>query len=203
MTVILAAGDYPKKKSKAHKLLESATRVVACDGAALSYIKDFGKAPEIIIGDLDSFAREGQGQDRRSTAETIIKIADQDTNDLSKAIDFCRARGWDDIIVVGATGKREDHMIANVFLALEKEVMIVTEYGTFAPVKDSLELKLSVGTPVSIFAPDPKTKVKSVGLEWPLDKHKFTNLYSAALNRTNAEKLILTTNRPILVYTSL
>lgn len=195
MTVILAAGDYPKKKSKAHKLLESATRVVACDGAAFSYIKDFGKAPEIIIGDLDSL--DG------SNGSNIIHISSQDTNDLEKAIDFCRARGWDDIIVVGATGKREDHMIANVFLALEKAVMIVTEYGTFAPVKDSLELKLSVGTPVSIFAPDPKTKVKSVGLEWPLDKHKFTNLYSAALNRTNAETMILTTNRPILVYTAL
>lgn len=203
MTVILAAGDYPKKKSKAHKLLESATRVVACDGAALSYIKDFGKAPEIIIGDLDSLG-EGLESRSRSTKETnLIHISSQDTNDLEKAIDFCRARGWDDIIVVGATGKREDHMIANVFLALEKEVMIVTEYGTFAPVKDSLELKLSVGTPVSIFAPDPKTKVKSVGLEWPLDKHKFTNLYSAALNRTNAETMILTTNRPILVYTAL
>lgn len=201
MTVILAAGDYPKKKSKAHKLLESATRVVACDGAALAYFKDFGKAPEIIIGDLDSL--DLSNLSNVSNFSNLIHLTSQDTNDLNKAIDFCRARGWDDIIVVGATGKREDHMIANVFLALEKEVMIVTEYGTFAPVKDSLELKLSVGTPVSIFAPDPKTKVKSVGLEWPLDKHKFTNLYSAALNRTNAETMILTTNRPILVYTAL
>ncbi len=195
MTVILAAGDYPKKKSKAHKLLESSTRVVACDGAAFSYIKDFGKAPEIIIGDLDSL--DG------SNGSNIIHIASQDTNDLSKAIDFCRARGWDDIIVVGATGKREDHSTANIFLALEKRVMLVSEYGIFSPIEDRLELKLKIGTPVSIFAPDPKTKVKSVGLEWPLDKHKFTNLYSAALNRTNAETMILTTNRPILVYTAL
>lgn len=195
MTVILAAGDYPKKKSKAHKLLESATRVVACDGAAFSYIKDFGKAPEIIIGDLDSL--DG------SNGSNIIHISSQDTNDLEKAIDFCRARGWDDIIVVGATGKREDHSTANIFLALEKRVMLVSEYGIFSPIEDRLELKLKIGTPVSIFAPDPKTKVKSVGLEWPLDKHKFTNLYSAALNRTNAETMILTTNRPILVYTAL
>lgn len=195
MTVILAAGDYPKKGSKAHKLLESATRVVACDGAALKYIKDFGKGPEIIIGDLDSL--DG------SNGSNIIHISSQDTNDLSKAIDFCRARGWDDIIVVGATGKREDHSTANIFLALEKRVMLVSEYGIFSPIEDRLELKLKIGTPVSIFAPDPKTKVKSVGLEWPLDNHKFTNLYSAALNRTNAEKIILTTNRPILVYTAL
>lgn len=198
MTVILAAGDYPKKKSRAHKLLESATRVVACDGAALKYIKDFGEAPEIIIGDLDSLELS-----TLSNVSNLIHIADQNTNDLSKAIDFCRARGWDDIIVVGATGKREDHSTANIFLALEKRVMLVSEFGIFSPIEDKLELKLKIGTPVSIFAPDPKTKVKSEGLEWSLNNHKFTNLYSAALNRTNAEKIILTTNRPILVYTAL
>lgn len=200
MTVILAAGDYPKKKSRAHKLLESATRVVACDGAALKYIKDFGKGPEIVIGDMDSFRG---AEDVTLYHSNLIHIADQDTNDLSKAIDFCRARGWDDIIVVGATGKREDHSTANIFLALDKRVMLVSEFGIFSPIEDRLELKLKIGTPVSIFAPDPKTKVKSVGLEWPLDNHKFTNLYSAALNRTNAEKITLNTNRPILVYTAL
>lgn len=200
MTVILAAGDYPKKKSRAHKLLESATRVVACDGAALKYIKDFGKGPEIVIGDMDSFRG---AEDVTLYHSNLIHIADQDTNDLSKAIDFCRARGWDDIIVVGATGKREDHSTANIFLALDKRVMLVSEFGIFSPIEDRLELKLKIGTTVSIFAPDPKTKVKSVGLEWPLDNHKFTNLYSAALNRTNAEKITLNTNRPILVYTAL
>ena len=36
-TVILAAGDFPKKGGTAWKLLATATRVVACDSAADAY----------------------------------------------------------------------------------------------------------------------------------------------------------------------
>lgn len=201
MTVILAAGDYPKKP-RSRKFLESATRVVACDGAALRYIKDFGKGPDVVIGDCDSLKVPGICKVLDAKSE-LIQISEQDTNDLDKAIRFCREKGWNDIVVLGATGKREDHTLANIFLALEKEVMIVSDFGVFMPVNGEFTFKTEIGSPVSIFAPDPKTKVESSGLSWPLDKHNFTNLYSAALNRTNAEEVTLKTNRPILVYTAL
>lgn len=198
MTVILAAGDYPKKTSKAHTLLESATRVVACDGAAKNYLNDFAREPDVVVGDLDSIDAS-----TLSTFSNVIRIPDQDTNDLAKAIDFCRSKGWEDIVVLGASGKREDHAIANVFLALDKKVKLISDYGTFFPVDDELELDCRLGQPVSIFATDPDTRVTSEGLAWPLDNHKFTTLYSATLNRTNAEKLRLKTDRPILVYIAL
>ena len=53
-TVILAAGDFPKKGGTAWKLLATATRVVACDSAADAYRRRFRKWPDVIIGDLDS-----------------------------------------------------------------------------------------------------------------------------------------------------
>lgn len=198
MTVILAAGDYPKKTSKAHTLLESATRVVACDGAAKNYLNDFAREPDVVVGDLDSIDAS-----TLSTFSNVIRIPDQDTNDLAKAIDFCRSKGWEDIVVLGASGKREDHAMANAFLALDKKVKLISDYGTFFPVDDELELDCRLGQPVSIFATDPDTRVTSEGLAWPLDNHKFTTLYSATLNRTNAEKLRLKTDRPILVYIAL
>lgn len=198
MTVILAAGDYPKKTSKAHTLLESATRVVACDGAAKNYLNDFAREPDVVVGDLDSIDAS-----TLSTFSNVIRIPDQDTNDLAKAIDFCRSKGWEDIVVLGASGKREDHAMANAFLALDKKVKLISDYGTFFPVDDELELDCRLGQPVSIFATDPDTRVTSEGLTWPLDNHKFTTLYSATLNRTNAEKLRLKTDRPILVYIAL
>ena len=56
-TVILAAGDFPKKGGAAWKLLAAAKRVVACDSAADAYRRRFRKWPTVIIGDLDSFSR--------------------------------------------------------------------------------------------------------------------------------------------------
>ena len=48
----------------------------------------------------------------------FVRVAEQETNDLDKAIRLCRERGWGDLVVVGATGLREDHAIGNVYRAL-------------------------------------------------------------------------------------
>ena len=47
-TVILAAGDFPRRGGAAWRLLESATRVVACDGAANAYRRRFGAWPASV-----------------------------------------------------------------------------------------------------------------------------------------------------------
>ena len=52
----------------------------------------------------------------------FVRVAEQETNDLDKAIRLCRERGWGDLVVVGATGLREDHAIGNVYRALAAEV---------------------------------------------------------------------------------
>ena len=47
-TVILAAGDFPRRGGAAWRLLKSATRVVACDGAANAYRRRFGAWPASV-----------------------------------------------------------------------------------------------------------------------------------------------------------
>ena len=106
-------------------------------------------------------------------------------------------------MIVGATGKREDHAIGNVFRALDYGCEIVTDHGRFTPVRGKASFKVVKGAAVSIFAPDPKTRMTSKGLEWPLDEVKFRNLYCATLNRTTATRVTLTTTRPISVYIAL
>ena len=192
-TVILAAGDFPKKGGAAWKLLAGATRVVACDSAADTYHRRFRKWPAVIIGDLDSVCA-------RSVPCRVIHDADQDTNDLEKAISYCAQQGWRKPVIVGATGRREDHTLGNVFRALDYGCEIVTDCGRFIPVRGKVTLTVAKGTAVSIFAPDPKTRMTSQGLEWPLDDVKFKNLYCATLNRTTAARVKLTCTRPISVF---
>ena len=197
-TVILAAGDFPKKGGAAWGLLAAAMRVIACDSAADAYRRRFRKWPDVIIGDLDSLrAVEDVGHYR---GVELIRISDQDTNDLEKAMSYCAKRGWKNPVIVGATGKREDHAIGNVFRALDYGLEIVTDRGRFIPVRGKAALKLRKGAAVSVFAPDPKTRMTSKGLKWPLDDVKFKNLYCATLNRATASRVTLTTTRPISVY---
>ena len=214
-TVILAAGDFPKKGGAAWKLLAAARRVVACDSAADAYRRRFRKWPAVIIGDFDSVGGGPRRPwtDRRPSAggavrpgphasqpPVCVRIPDQNTNDLEKAMAYCAQQGWRRPVIVGATGKREDHTLGNVFRALDYGCEIVTDCGRFIPVRGKVTLTVAKGTAVSIFAPDPKTRMTSQGLEWPLDDVKFKNLYCATLNRTTAARVKLTCTRPISVF---
>ena len=192
-TVILAAGDFPRKGGAAWRLLAGAERVVACDSAADAYRRRFRRWPDVIIGDLDSVSR-------RPVPCRVIHDADQNTNDLEKAMAYCAKRGWRSPVIVGATGKREDHMIGNVFRALDHGLVIITDRGRFVPVNGKATLKVAKGAAVSVFAPDPTTRMISKGLEWPLEGVKFRNLYCATLNRATATRVTLTANRPVSIY---
>ena len=192
-TVILAQGDFPRKGGAAWGLLAAAKRVVACDGAAAAYRRRFGRWPDVIVGDLDSL-RTHKG------APLVVRIDDQDTNDLMKALGYCAGRGWRDVVIVGATGRREDHTIGNVFRALEAGVPIVTDTGAFRPVNGRATFRTRKDAGVSVFAPDPETKMTSEGLKWPLAGVRFTNLYCATLNRTAGVRFTVTSDRPVYVY---
>ena len=191
-TAILAAGDFPQKDGEPYRLLLSARRVVACDGAAKAYRREFGRWPDAVVGDLDSI-----GGRRPACA---VRVPSQETNDLSKAIAFCRARGWGDLVVLGATGRREDHTIGNVYRALAEGVRVVTDFGEFLPVRGRLGFKTWKGAGVSVFTLAPKAKMSSKGLVWPLDGVKFSTPWRATLNRAASTKIEVVSSSPAFVY---
>ena len=221
-TVILAAGDFPPRGSEPERLLKAATRVVACDSAATAYRRRFGRWPAVIIGDLDSLLPNASSPQKTprlpssvisvfSESNTdacgaehggteIRRIADQETNDLDKAIGFCRAQGWTDLVIVGATGKRTDHAIGNVYRALAAEVPIVEAEGEFIPVRGKLTFRTWKDAGISVFAPDPATRMTSRGLRWKLDGVRFTNPACATLNRASSATVTVTSTHPAFVY---
>ena len=230
-TVILAAGEFPPRGSEPERILKSAERVVACDSAAAAYRRRFGRWPDVVVGDLDSagaaIAKPAGASEMRpypctsemrpyscasvgrhlrcrragQVSAEIVRIAEQETNDLDKAIALCRERGWaDGLVVVGATGKRTDHAIGNVYRALAAEVPVVEAEGEFLPVRGKLTFRAWKGAGVSVFAPDPATRMTSRGLKWKLDGVRFANPYCATLNRASSETVTVTATRPAFAY---
>ena len=190
-TVIVADGDFPRQGGEARRILDRARRVVACDGAALADLRRFRRGPDCTVGDLDSC---------RPAPPNAVRLESQDDNDLAKAIAFCRGRGWSDLVVVGATGQREDHTIGNVFRALEAQVKVVTDFGVFHPVLGRARLRAWKGAGVSVFTADPKARMASKGLVWPLDGVRFANQYCATLNRAAAVTIEVESSAPAFVY---
>lgn len=190
-TVVLADGDFPKRGGKAREILSSAARVVACDGAAAAYRRVFSRWPDFTVGDMDSLSSPPPG---------ALVDRSEDVNDLTKAISFCRAKGWKKIVIVGAAGKREDHTIANVYIALDAGIPVVTDFGVFHPVCGKSRIKTFKGAGVSVFAPDAATRMTSRGLVWPLDGVRFITPYCATSNRASRAEISVTSDRPAFVY---
>lgn len=196
--VILAAGDFPRKEYPRY-LLDSADRVVCCDGAIRSALRH-GVKVDVLIGDMDS----ASATVRKAASFEVVQEDEQETNDLTKAMRYVMTH-WSDverITMLGATGKREAHTIGNLSLLMEYEkeyhfwergidVQMVSDWSTAFAVGGSCSLHVGAGRPVSLFTCDTALKLHSTGLQWPLDGVAFDNWWKASLNRATADVIDL------------
>jgi thiamine pyrophosphokinase len=188
-TVIVADGTFPTH-SVPLDYLANADRIICCDGS-VSNLYHAGFIPEAIVGDMDSLSEEMA----QRFADRIFPDDNQDTNDLTKAVAWCIEKGYKDLVIVGATGKREDHTIGNISLLAEYikqvNVIMVTDTGLFLPFLKSSEISSFSGQQVSLFSIDPGTEITSSGLRYPLNHSKINNWWCATLNEATGEKFSL------------
>lgn len=194
--VILAAGDYPTHPVPL-QLLAKAGTVVCLDSAADTYSARTGQLPHFVVGDGDSISPIL----RERLADRFIREAEQDTNDLCKAVRFLAACGVDETVVLGATGRREDHTIGNIFhlpdLSRLLHITIVTDHGTFYAYNNDADLYLQIGTPVSVFNINAR-RMSSKGLRWPL--YDFHALWEGTLNEAAAPHVQIKAQGDYLIY---
>lgn len=200
--VILAHGDFPSSPATL-SLLDAADFIICCDGAAGNLL-DYGRIPDLITGDMDSLS---PGLKERFAG--IIRPGNcQQTNDLTKAFRLALPLNPERIVILGATGLREDHTMGNVSLLLDYvreascPVSIHSDYGRFEAILDSATLPCRIGQEISIFAFDNTLKIESAGLEYPTDDVVFDSLWKATLNVTSGDSFSLTLSHPagVLVY---
>lgn len=200
-TIILGGGDYPTHPLPL-KLITEAKRIVCCDGAAFELIRH-GGIPWRIAGDCDSILspKDDAEQSMLETYRGIIRrFIGQDDNDQTKAIKYCLDHGYKDIIIIGATGRREDHTLGNISLLIEylrmgANVKMVTDHGIFYPCRDCIELEVDIpsdfqcesdtvatrqkSTQISIFNISARN-LRAEGLRYPL--YDFGQWWQGTLN---------------------
>ena len=194
--VILAAGDFPRAEAPLRALREADLRI-CCDSAAEALV-DFGLEPDRIVGDLDSLSPALLER----YADRILRISEQDDNDLTKAFHLALTLAPANITILGATGKREDHTLGNVSLLLDYAreascpVTMLTDFGRFEAIFDTATLPSVPGQQISIFAFDNTLKITSAGLKYPTDAVCFDTLWKATLNEALSDAFTLTLSHP-------
>ena len=204
--VILCNGAVPTEAYPLY-LLDSAEGVVCCDGALVRWLEHSPEArPVAVVGDMDSLPQDLQER----FADVLVREAEQDTNDMTKAMRWVLREHPEvsEIVMLGATGLREDHTIGNLGLLMEytrmfdlsgRRVSMVSDYGTAFAITDSCELHLGEGRRISLFSADNSLRITSEGLEWPLDNVVFDAWWKATLNRTSAPIVSLHFSHPSAV----
>jgi len=180
--VIVADGSFPTHEIPL-RYIKNAHRIICCDGSTMTVL-NAGFMPDAIVGDMDSIDEEIAFK----FADRIYTIDEQQTNDLTKSVRWCIEKGYDDLVITGATGKREDHTIGNISLLAEYsslvKVILVTDTGFFIPVNQSTEFPSFAGQQISVFSIDCETEITSSGLKYPLSRTRLTNWWQATLNES-------------------
>lgn len=198
-TVILANGEFPSHPIPL-SIFNSSSYLVCCDGA-INNLAGTDKRPDAIVGDCDSLSEENI----QKYSGIIHRIAEQETNDLTKAVNFCICQGRKNITILGATGKREDHTIANVSLLCEymkeADVEMITDHGIFIAIDKPSTFESYPGQQVSLFCID-QTPITSYNLVYPIENHVFTNWWQATLNEASSDEFTIETSGRTIVYRS-
>ena len=196
MKIIIAAnGDIAGNLSD---YLPEADFVIACDGASRELISR-NIVPDLIIGDLDSI----DPLIKEKYSARIIRVACQETNDLTKALNKAMEYHPSDILFFGLGGRREDHTIANFSLLCdykethpEIQFKAISDFTTAIPLLRSTTLATRPGNALSIVSMDPTLEIRSTGLQYPTDGIILNKWWRATLNKIEKSQVSLEFNHP-------
>jgi len=187
--------------------------VIAADGGA-DRLRARGVAPDAVVGDLDSLSDAA----RAACADRLIHDDDPHRTDLEKAVAGARARGADDIAVVGWAGARIDHTLAALGLLYrdgddsadgngrgggrggddsgdadghpDPRVRLIDDRFTARAVAGTAGFAAPAGTLFSLIAL-PQATVTLRGARWPLDRARLALSGRGVHNEVGAEGRVM------------
>ena len=107
MALIVGNGETPSQ-TLLDQFWDKVDLRIGADGGA-NRLLSLGLKPDFVVGDLDSLTEANQKQFQ---ASQLHLIADQETNDVSKVLEFCHQRGIKGVHLLGMQGNRTDHFMA-------------------------------------------------------------------------------------------
>lgn len=150
--------------------------MIAAD-SGMNFLYRNGIVPDVIAGDFDSVDDESLDEFSGMTEVEVFRLNPiKDDTDTEFVIREAIRRGARKITILGATGTRLDHVLANVNLlgiGLEERISIelVDKHNRIRMINDSLEIKKSeqFGEFVSVLPVKGDAKgVSLVGMKYPL-----------------------------------
>jgi len=186
-------------KVKLLNLIGNYTNIICADGAANKLI-ELNIIPNFIIGDMDSIKKKYL----KKYDIKILKIYNQNLNDLSKCLLWLKEQKVREIDIIGFDGKRFDHSLGNFSVVMKSisfiNINIFTGHGKFITCDKKLILKNCKNKHISIFNRSEKIKINSKNLKYELKDFNSTNLHEGTLNYALKNQVFFQSNGKFLIF---
>jgi thiamine pyrophosphokinase len=174
---LIIAGGHPISRAVADRLERPAFIVAADSGLDRAY--ELGLRPDVVVGDMDSVTEASLA---RAEAEGITierHPTDKDATDLELAVATVGRRGFLHATIIGGTGGRFAHTLANALLLTRSgEVRLdwLTSHARITALESSetRTFPAADGPLLSVLAIGGAARCSSSGLRWPLDEVPLT-----------------------------
>lgn len=170
--LIVANGELPSPQ-KLKRAVKDADYIIAADGAARIFA-GLDLLPDVLIGDFDSADSADVDAMERKGVRIVKLPREKDATDTMAAIDLAKEKGATQGLLLGATGKRVDHLLANLTLLpyakrMGMDLCIEDETCHISLKEGEARIKGKAGQTVSFFPMNGEARVYCPeGLKYPL-----------------------------------
>lgn len=172
---LIVTGGHPVEESLLRKLASSSQFVIAADGGIKNFLQLQDVKPNLIVGDFDSAPLSGWEE----LYQDIPKVTfpkEKDYTDTELAILEALKLPIDEIYLIGATGSRLDHTLANMMLLRRieragKTGIIIDEYNEIRQIVAGVTIvEKGEWNYMSLVPISERLCVSLKGFKYPLDR---------------------------------
>ena len=180
-TIIVSGGNIHKdfaldflKKNKTEN-----TCLIAAD-RGVEFFMGTDLEPDVAVGDFDSLSAEGAKYMETLKHTEIRRLKpEKDDSDTQSAANYAIEQGTERIMILGATGNRIDHLMANFGLLMlgkikQVQIVLVAAYNYMSLIESGMILKKEeqFGKYVSFFPIEGEvTGLTLKGFKYPLNSY--------------------------------
>ena len=196
-SAVLIANGKVSKTNYVKKIIDSNDFFISID-AKLENLKELGIKPNLILGDLDSTVIN----DLDSQIE-VVELSNQNKTDLEKSLDYCIENNIKKVLILGSSGLREDHSMANILIANTYSdilhIELITSFYRIIFVRENTKLN-APNAPVSIISLSSDNKITTRGLKYDLNNEKLKSFSHGISNEVNGDSFTVKAESVIVVF---
>lgn len=187
MTCLIVCGGTIDSKLACTIVKRAGIEIIIAVDKGMDFLYKSGITPDIIVGDFDSTQTDALEYYTQKGQSDIIRLnAQKDDTDTEFAIMTAIEKGAHDIMLIGATGTRVDHVLGNISLLgigmkMGVDIRIIDANNQIRMINSRVSIKKSqqYGHYVSLIPITEDNEITLVGFKYPLSHftfEKFTSL---------------------------